>query len=70
VGGTELAGAKFEPLADLVNLVPVFDAHVPWGPPFRPGLARQLCAALGLPEMTYYSPWMPVTDGESEAILC
>lgn len=44
---------NFEALADLADLVPVFDAYIPWGPPFRPGLASQLCAALGLSEMTH-----------------
>lgn len=54
VGWVELAWQvrNFEALADLVNLVPVFEAQVPWGPPFRPGLARQLCAELGLREIT------------------
>lgn len=37
---------NFEALADLVDLVPVFEAQVPWGPPFRPDLAQQLCAGL------------------------
>ncbi len=41
---------NFEALADLVDLVPVFEAQVPWGPPFRPDLARRLCAELGLRE--------------------
>jgi hypothetical protein len=41
---------NFQALADLVNLVPVFEAQVPWGPPFRPGLARQLQAKLNLRE--------------------
>lgn len=41
---------NFEALADLAALVPVFEAQVPWGPPFRPNLARQLCSELGLRE--------------------
>lgn len=41
---------NFEALADLVNLVPVFEAQVPWGPPFRPDVTRKLCTELGLCE--------------------
>lgn len=38
---------NFEALADLASLVPVYEARVPWGPPFPGDLARRLTAALG-----------------------
>lgn len=50
---------NFDALADLVDLVPVFEAHVPWGPPFRPDLARALCAQI--------AGRMPVTNGAINA---
>lgn len=40
------AAAEFQALADLVEQVPVFEASIPWGPPFRPGLADDLVAEL------------------------
>jgi hypothetical protein len=39
---------QFGILASLVARVPVYLAHVPWGPPFRPDLARQLLDGLAL----------------------
>lgn len=36
----------FQALADLVERVPVFEATVPWGPPFRPGVLSGLLAAV------------------------
>lgn len=40
----ESAAAEFQALADLVEQVPVFDASIPWGPPFRAGVADELLA--------------------------
>lgn len=42
----ESAAEEFQALADLVEQVPVFEASIPWGPPFRPGLADDLVAEL------------------------
>lgn len=39
---------NFEALADLAHQIPVFEARLPWGPPFRADLARRLRADLGL----------------------
>lgn len=33
---------EFQSLADLASRVPVFEALIPWGPPFAPGLPEQL----------------------------
>lgn len=38
----------FHQLADLVGQVPVYEARIPWGPPFGPDLAVRLLDALGL----------------------
>ncbi len=48
VGWTEGASTarNFEAIADLVAQVPVFDAVVPWGPPFRDDIGRSLLAEL------------------------
>lgn len=40
------AVVEFQGLADLVEQVPVFEASVPWGPPFRPGVADELLAGV------------------------
>jgi hypothetical protein len=37
---------EFQALADLVERVPVFEATVPWGPPFRPEVLSGLLAAV------------------------
>jgi hypothetical protein len=43
--------AEFQALADLVDQVAVFDASVPWGPPFRPEVAAALVEAVaGVPQ--------------------
>ncbi|HET8643286.1 MAG TPA: hypothetical protein VFM37_15215 [Pseudonocardiaceae bacterium] len=42
----ESADRAFQRLADLVELVPVFEATVPWGPPFRPRVLAELLAAV------------------------
>ncbi|MGH3933154.1 MAG: hypothetical protein ACRDTF_24635 [Pseudonocardiaceae bacterium] len=50
VGWSEPASMNhaFQALADLVERVPIFEATVPWGPPFRPeALSRLLAAATG-----------------------
>ncbi len=45
-GGSTL----FELTADLADGVPVYQATIPWGPPFPPGLAEGLLEAVGLRE--------------------
>ena len=44
VGWQEPSGLRstFEGLADLVTVVPVLQARLPWGPPFPPSLVQQL----------------------------
>jgi hypothetical protein len=37
---------QFEAFTRLARSVPVFNAEVPWGPPFDPGLADELLAAV------------------------
>jgi hypothetical protein len=37
---------EFQALADLVERVPVFQAFVPWGPPFAPGIVPELLEAV------------------------
>jgi len=39
----------FQAVADLVEQVPVFDATVPWGPPFRPDVLSGLLDAVAGP---------------------
>ena len=39
---------QFELFAALAAQVPLFRAHIPWGPPFAHGLPQQLAAACGL----------------------
>lgn len=36
------SAAEFQALADLAERVPVYDASIPWGPPFRPGVLTDL----------------------------
>jgi len=38
---------EFQTLADLVERVPVFEATVPWGPPFRSEVLAGLLEAVG-----------------------
>lgn len=40
------AAREFDQLADLVARVGVFEARIPWGPPFAPDLAADLLAAI------------------------
>jgi len=40
-----LRRAQFEAIAAIVTSVPVFDMHVPWGPPFRKSLAAEIVTA-------------------------
>lgn len=40
---------QFVLFAELAAKVPVFRAHIPWGPPFAPDLAGRLAAACGVP---------------------
>jgi hypothetical protein len=42
-----LAG-EFEQLGDLVTRIAVFEARIPWGPPFAPDLPGELLDRLGL----------------------
>ena len=42
----ESAAAEFQALADLVEHVPVFDASIPWGPPFRTEVLTALVDAV------------------------
>lgn len=37
----------FQALADLVESVPVFEATIPWGPPFRPDVLALLLDEVG-----------------------
>lgn len=37
----------FQGLADLVQIVPVYEARIPWGPPFPPGVLADLLRAVG-----------------------
>lgn len=48
VGWTEPASTarEFQALADLVEQVPIFEASVPWGPPFRPEVLSGLLDAV------------------------
>lgn len=39
------AAAEFQSLADLAEQVPVYEASIPWGPPFRPGVLSALVDA-------------------------
>jgi hypothetical protein len=40
----------FSTLTDVVNRVPIYDARVPWGPPFDPAVADALMALASVPE--------------------
>ncbi|MFF5986206.1 hypothetical protein [Prauserella flavalba] len=42
-------GHTFQALGDLVERVPLFEATVPWGPPFRPEISARLLEALAEP---------------------
>lgn len=39
---------QFQQAGEIVERVPVYLARVPWGPPFRPGIATAITAAAGL----------------------
>jgi hypothetical protein len=41
--------AQFAAISALVGSVPVFEVHVPWGPPFREVLAKEVLLAVGWP---------------------
>lgn len=41
--------ASFQGLGDLVEQVPVFEATIPWGPPFADGVLEGLLAAVEMP---------------------
>jgi hypothetical protein len=45
---SEQIGALFRLTADVAEVVPVYRATIPWGPPFRPGLAEELFKSVGL----------------------
>ena len=38
--------SEFQQLGDLVQRVPVLEAHVPWGPPFLPDIVDEVLAGL------------------------
>jgi hypothetical protein len=40
----DVLAREFTSLARLVNEIPVYDVTIPWGPPFRPDVARTLAA--------------------------
>ena len=44
----QILAREFEQLADLVARVPVFEARIPWGPPFSPDVPVDLLAGVGL----------------------
>lgn len=44
----EVTRAQFEAVSRLALIVPLFEAHIPWGPPFAPDLGRQLLEQVGL----------------------
>jgi hypothetical protein len=46
---SEQIGRLFRLTADVAAVVPVYQATVPWGPPFPPGLGEELLASVGLP---------------------
>lgn len=48
VGWSEPASTarEFQALADLVGQVPIFEARIPWGPPFRPEVVSELLDAV------------------------
>lgn len=46
---TSTLARGFEGLADLVQVVPVYQAQVPWGPPFPPGVLTDLLRVLETP---------------------
>ena len=46
--GPDGLALEFQQLADLVERVPVYQARVPWGPPFRDGIAAEVLGALGV----------------------
>lgn len=39
---------QFQQLGDIVDAVPVFSAHLPWGPPFSDGIGAAVLTAVGL----------------------
>lgn len=47
---------QFELFSALASQVPLYRAHIPWGPPFAAGLPRQLAAACGLNWTSLQSP--------------
>jgi len=51
VGWSEPASTarEFQALADLVEQVPIFEASIPWGPPFRPEVLTELLEAVAGP---------------------
>ncbi|SEF17122.1 hypothetical protein [Jiangella alba] len=44
----EILDRQFQQAGELVERVPVFVAHVPWGPPFSPAVAPAIADAVGL----------------------
>lgn len=48
----ETAAAQFQALADLVQVVPVVQASIPWGPPFPPGVLAELVEAVTGPALS------------------
>lgn len=44
----EILDRQFQQAGELIERVPVFVAHVPWGPPFSPAIAPAVAEAVGL----------------------
>jgi hypothetical protein len=42
----ELLSAQFRAFAQVARSVPIYEAEIPWGPPFAPALAEQLVEAV------------------------
>ncbi|PZF85493.1 hypothetical protein [Jiangella anatolica] len=45
---SEILDRQFQQAGEIVERVPVFVAHVPWGPPFSPAIAPAIADAVGL----------------------
>lgn len=54
-------GEQFTALAAMTATVPVLRAVLPWGPPFDPGMVRDLLDAVGVP--------LPVQEARGEGVL-
>jgi hypothetical protein len=50
----DVLNRDFKRLSEVVNVVPVLEVVVPWGPPFRPGITRSLMALVQEPGRSSY----------------